>query len=82
VSELKGCRLPGVPRRHGRPTIDPNGERAGQLTVSLPPAQLDHLCRLALKSGVSVPELVRRKLAFADNCLEALRTVANGRRDR
>jgi hypothetical protein len=45
----------------GRPTVDPR-ERSVSVTVTLPAAQYDALCKKALHDQLSVPEVIRREL--------------------
>jgi len=48
-------------KRGGRPRIDA-ADRLVPVTVGLPRKQFDALCRLAFARGLSLPEVIRRRV--------------------
>lgn len=52
-------------RRPGRPRLDPNGHTV-EVGLTLPTRQFDTLCHEAVRHGVSLPEMIRRRLAQAN----------------
>lgn len=51
-----------MPKRVGRPRLDPEGNPLAKIQVLLPARQFDMLSRCADRQGISVPEAIRRVL--------------------
>lgn len=53
-------------KRRGRPTLD-QADHTVPVSISLPSRQFDALSTQAIREGVSLPEIIRRKIRRADD---------------
>jgi hypothetical protein len=53
-------------RTNGRPRVDPK-DASVQVCVTLPARRFDKFCTEARRDQVSIPEVIRRRLADADD---------------